>query len=354
MDGRYELRILGAPDLRAPDGRRLTSVLSQPSRLSLLAYLALAPGPVTRAAVVADFWPESDETRARNALSQAVFHLRRSLDKQTVRSVEGDRLWVPPERLWCDARALLTEPRPPEDVVRSADEELLAGWNADGSQPLQEWLDSQRRKVRERAEELRAREAAAESPAVAAGGAPEATAPRAERTTFGRRAWIPVSVTAGLLALVLAAVVPGLRRPPGGAEPTRLVVLQPRVNASPGAPELSALTLNAELIARLPERAGVEVVSAPFASTLQDLARQRTQIVGPQGEVADLPEWILDVGVTVGADSVHVTALLYRGSGFGVPGRDRFDFAWDDAGTLVVEMPRTVAEEVARMVARVL
>jgi len=40
---RYQLRILGAPDLRAPDGRRVTSVLSQPARLSLLSYLDL-PG----------------------------------------------------------------------------------------------------------------------------------------------------------------------------------------------------------------------------------------------------------------------------------------------------------------------
>ena len=49
---RYELHILGAPDLRAKDGRRVTSVLSQPSRLGLLAYLALAPSPVSRASIV--------------------------------------------------------------------------------------------------------------------------------------------------------------------------------------------------------------------------------------------------------------------------------------------------------------
>jgi len=350
---RYELRILGAPDLRAPDGRRIGSVLSQPSRLSLLSYLALALGPVTRAALVATFWPESDEARARNALSQAVFHLRRSLGKDMVQSVEGDRLWVPPERLWCDARALLTEAEPSEDVLAAAESGFLAGWNAEGSQPLQDWLDSQRRRVRERAEQLLAADSAVVAPV------PE-TPTRAVPSTSPRRqrpAWLPLAVAAGIAAVALVTVLPSLGPGPdsdgavAATTPERLVVLLPRLTTSPGAPEMSALTLNAEIIARLPERAGLEVRSAPFASSIQELTSQRATIAGP---LDDLPEWILEVGVTVASDRVHVFALLYQGDGLRVLGRDSFDREFEEPSEIIIQVPHAIADEVARMVEGVL
>jgi hypothetical protein len=307
---------------------------------------------VTRAALAADFWPESDEAHARNALSQAVFHLRRSLDKGTVQSVEGDRLWVPPERLWCDARALLTESQPPQEVVEAAQGELLAGWNADGSQPLQEWLDTQRRKVRERAEELAGRVADVTAPSSSEPGVvSRAASPRRGRP------WLPLTVAAGVAAVLLVAVLPSLGRGPdsdgaaAASAPELLVVLLPRVTTSPGAPEMSALTLNAEIIARLPERAGLEVRSAPFAGSVQELTSQRATIVGPPG---DLPEWILEVGVTVAPDRVHVFALLYRGDGLGVPGRESFDVPFEEASEIIIEVPHAIADEVARMVEGVL
>lgn len=363
---RYELHILGAPDLRAPDGRRLTSVLSQPSRLSLLAYLALAPGPVTRAAVVADFWPESDEARARNALSQAVFYLRRSLDKDTVRSVEGDRLWVPPERLWCDARTLLTQADPPEDVISAGREGLLTGWNADGSQPLQDWLDSHRGRVQTKVAELAGRESRGTLPSSDT-EAPTELAP-VPIPQSPRPKWLPSAIAATIVVLVLFAVVPPLARAPDrpsddmrfgalgdSSAPERIIVLLPRVSVPQEETRLDAdhiaLTLNAQLIARLPERAGLEVVSAPFASSLQDLARQRTAIVGPDEE---LPAWILDVGVVVSRGTAHVTDVLYRGSDFGVPGREGFDLTFDGPEELAIAVPRAIAQKVAEMVDSVL
>jgi hypothetical protein len=351
---RYELRILGAPDLRAPDGRRITSVLSQPSRLSLLAYLTLASGPVSRATLVAAFWPESDEARARNALSQAVFYLKRSLGKDVVQSVEGDRLWVPPEQVWCDARELLTGDVPSTEVVAAAGDELLAGWNADGSQPLQEWLDGLRRRVRDRAAALGesgAGDAPARPPTGPAGQLSEppraATAGPATPDTRRRPLWIATAFAAGLAALLLFALLPSFGRPPEAAAPTRLAVLLPRVTLSPGAPQLSALTLYGELIARLPERAGLEIVSAAYASSLQDLTRQLAAI-GTPGD--DMPEWILDVSCIVTGDAVHVYGLLYRGAGFGVPGRDSFDQTFTSSGDMVIDVPRAIAERVVEMV----
>ncbi len=75
------LRTLGTLDLRAPDGSEVRSVLAQPRRIALLAYLALATprGPHRRDRLLALFWPDQDQAHARNALSQAVFFLRSAL-----------------------------------------------------------------------------------------------------------------------------------------------------------------------------------------------------------------------------------------------------------------------------------
>ena len=345
---RYELRILGAPDLRAPDGGRVTSVLAQPSRLALLAYLTLAPGPVTRAAVVAAFWPESDEARARNSLSQAVFYLRRSLGKDSVQGVEGDRLWVPPEEVWCDARVLLTDGQPPPEVLAAAAHDLLAGWNADVSQPLQEWLDAQRRIVRDRRAEL--------VPAHVPPQRALAEAGRSAPSTLVRSRWLSAVGAAGLAALLLIALLPSVRPTQGpptrygvaaSATPSRLAVLLPRVTRSPGAPDLAALTLNAEVIAQLPERADIDLVSASYATSLQDFTRQLETIIGP-GE--DMPEWILEVSVTVAGDSVHVVGLLYEGASFDVDGLVSFDLELGSPAETVIDVPREIAERVAAMV----
>src|SRR5690606_40868453 len=77
-----ELRTLGQIELVAPDGRRLQSVLAQPERLALLAYLALPTprGAHRRDTLVALFWPELDQTRRRTAPREAVPYLRPSLE----------------------------------------------------------------------------------------------------------------------------------------------------------------------------------------------------------------------------------------------------------------------------------
>jgi DNA-binding SARP family transcriptional activator len=76
-----QLLTLGATDLRQDGGDELRSVLSQPKRLALLVHIALGSpsGFVGRDTLLALFWPESDEERARNSLRQALHYLRRSI-----------------------------------------------------------------------------------------------------------------------------------------------------------------------------------------------------------------------------------------------------------------------------------
>src|SRR5689334_25158383 len=101
------LRTLGALDLRNSDGQELRTVLAQPKRIALLAYLALATprGFHRRDTLVALFWPEHDEEHARNSLSQSVHVLRQALGASAVVSRNGDALSLDWADFWCDAVA---------------------------------------------------------------------------------------------------------------------------------------------------------------------------------------------------------------------------------------------------------
>src|SRR4051794_13222124 len=101
------LRTLGALDLRSSEGQELRAVLAQPKRAALMAYLALASprGPHRRDTLLALFWPEQDAEHARNALSQAVHFLRRSLGSDALVGSEGDGLRLEGKDFWCDAFA---------------------------------------------------------------------------------------------------------------------------------------------------------------------------------------------------------------------------------------------------------
>lgn len=67
------------------DGTPLTGAAAQRSRLSLLALLATAgPTGFSRDKLLLHLWPESDEERARHALKQAVYSLRRELGADDV------------------------------------------------------------------------------------------------------------------------------------------------------------------------------------------------------------------------------------------------------------------------------
>src|SRR5207249_266043 len=67
-------RMLGGLSLTAADGREVRSLLAQPRRLALLAYLAAGtPRDFQRRdSLVALFWPELDQKHARAALREAL------------------------------------------------------------------------------------------------------------------------------------------------------------------------------------------------------------------------------------------------------------------------------------------
>jgi DNA-binding SARP family transcriptional activator/tetratricopeptide (TPR) repeat protein len=147
-----ELRTLGSLDLRTPDGTSAGSVLAQPKRLALLVYLALATpdGFVRRDTLLALFWPESDDERARAALRQAVRYLRRSLGEATIVNRAEDEIGVAVGMLRCDAvelrRALAAGEH--ERALAGYAGELLPGFNIDDAPEFERWLDAQRATLR--------------------------------------------------------------------------------------------------------------------------------------------------------------------------------------------------------------
>lgn len=95
--GRFELREDGA-GAGAPTG-------TQPKRLALLTYFALATprGLHRRDALVALFWPDSGTDEARNALRQALHHLRQYLGDGGLETRSDDRVGLAPGGVACDA-----------------------------------------------------------------------------------------------------------------------------------------------------------------------------------------------------------------------------------------------------------
>jgi TolB-like protein/DNA-binding SARP family transcriptional activator/cytochrome c-type biogenesis protein CcmH/NrfG len=146
-----KLHLLGTVDLRS-DGVEVRSVLAQPKRLALLAYLASAAprGFHSRDTLLALFWPESDGERARNSLRQALHQLRRSLGDDVLVS-RGDReVGLDPERFWCDAAAFdqAVEEVRYEDALKLYRGDLLPGFFVDDAAEAERWLEEERARRR--------------------------------------------------------------------------------------------------------------------------------------------------------------------------------------------------------------
>ena len=140
---------LGAVRVSNASGEELHSVTAQPRRVALLSYLVLARprGFHTRDRLLSLFWPEYDSQRARNALSQAVHFLRRSIGADVIVSGADDQLRINPDACWCDAIAF--EAALSESRVREAVElyggPFFDGFHVSAAAPeLDRWVDTER------------------------------------------------------------------------------------------------------------------------------------------------------------------------------------------------------------------
>jgi DNA-binding SARP family transcriptional activator/TolB-like protein len=152
-----ELRTLGALELTSSDSRTVSSVLAQPRRAALLCYLALAEprGFHRRDTLFPLFWPENDAGQARHALRQAVYFLRRALGAKAIVSRGDEEVALGGDEIRCDVwefESALSQGRTVEALALYKGE-LLAGFHVSDAPEFERWLEAQRARLRERAEE---------------------------------------------------------------------------------------------------------------------------------------------------------------------------------------------------------
>ena len=150
-----ELKVFGSLGIRAPEGVDAQKVLRQPKRAAFLAYIALgsAGGYVRRDTLLGLFWPEADRERARSSLRQALRFLRSSLGDEVLVNRGGEEVGVSPDALSCDAirfESLLDEGNPAAalELYRG---DLLEGFFLDGVHEFEEWLETRRATLKDKA-----------------------------------------------------------------------------------------------------------------------------------------------------------------------------------------------------------
>ena len=147
-----EFQMLGTLKLRAEDGRELDSLLAQPKRLALLAYLCAArpAGFHRRDSLLALFWPDADSARARTSLRGAVHVLRRILGEAAILSRGDEEIGANFELLRCDVvdfAGALARGRPVH-ALESYRGDFLDGFCIDDVPDFERWLSAERAHLR--------------------------------------------------------------------------------------------------------------------------------------------------------------------------------------------------------------
>lgn len=150
-----ELRVLAGRDLIGPDGRTMHTLLVQPKRFALLAYLLLdRPFRIhARDELLLLFWPDYREDNARNALSQALSFIRRSLGEGVIVTRGADGVAVDRELFTCDALGFDAAVARGDEAAALAlyHRELLEGFHVDDAPEFDRWLAAERTHFRSRA-----------------------------------------------------------------------------------------------------------------------------------------------------------------------------------------------------------
>ncbi len=150
-----EFRALGPVELTGPEGSEPRAVLGRPKLLGLVAYLAAgaARGFHRRDTLIGLFWSELDQERARSAVRQSLYRIRRFLGENVVVTRGDDEVALEQEVFWSDVEAF-------EEALGFGNHEtalelyrgdLLQGLYIAEAPEFERWLDERRKQLRERA-----------------------------------------------------------------------------------------------------------------------------------------------------------------------------------------------------------
>src|SRR5713101_2848149 len=150
-----EFRVFGALRLTTDDGRDARILVAQPRRLALLAYLAAATprGTHRRDSLLALFWPEFDQPRARAALRQSLYVLREVLGAAALVSQGNEEVGLDFGAVRCDVvdfeRSIESEHLSEAlDLYRG---HLLEGFFISDAPDFEQWLETERRRLQDMA-----------------------------------------------------------------------------------------------------------------------------------------------------------------------------------------------------------
>lgn len=143
-----DLRLLGAVEVRAgrPDEGR--PEVTQPKRVALLVYLALAEpsGLHSRDRLLALLWPEADDGSSRHSLRNALHALRQALGDDTIVTRGEGWIGLDFRAIRCDVlelRAHLAAGRVDEALALWKGE-LAPGFCVSGAPDFERWLEEER------------------------------------------------------------------------------------------------------------------------------------------------------------------------------------------------------------------
>jgi len=147
-----ELRVLGAFDVHSnrPDG--MGGALTQPKRVALLLYLALAEpaGLHARDRLLAMLWPEADDASSRHSLRNALHALRQILGDEAIVTRGEALIGLDFALLHCDALELrqhLAAGRLDQAIALWRGD-LAPGFHVSGAPDFEHWLDELRTELR--------------------------------------------------------------------------------------------------------------------------------------------------------------------------------------------------------------
>ena len=145
------LRLLAGLGLTDSEGREIEALLRQPKHAALLAYLAL-PKPGTwhrRDTILATFWPETDQSRARSSLRSALHTLRGHLPEGVIVARGDEELSISPQLLTTDVADITTsfDQNRFADALNAYRGELLPAMYVEDSPAFDKWLETERSRV---------------------------------------------------------------------------------------------------------------------------------------------------------------------------------------------------------------